>query len=150
MSNRSSNTPSNNRGTACSGISLFWFGIYLLVAYAIYRILLARCSSVLAFVAAVAVFFLLAGFFPQAYVLLLNSIDRVFPMRPTCANGKCHTRDYWPVGETPNGETVFRCDCGLQYVDSTPRFMRLLADGTTTPYRIRTWCGRWQTDVPQH
>src|SRR4051812_26241585 len=149
MSNTSSNTPSNNRGTACNGINLFWFCIYLLVAYVAYRIALTRCSAVLALVIAAAVVFLLACFFPQVFALLLYAIDRVLPMRPTCENGKCRTKDYWPIGETPDGETVFRCDCGLQYVDSAPRFKRLLADGTTVPCRIRTWYGRWQRDIPR-
>jgi hypothetical protein len=72
-------------------------------------------------------------------------LDRCFPRRPKCRNGRCGLGDYkWLPRE--DGFSAYRCKCGCWYIMNGRRFLELLPDGTTKPFMRRTVFGCWKRD----
>ena len=82
-------------------------------------------------------------------VLSRNLLLKPFPV---CRSGKCHTfRDYvWKRGTIygweKGGIFRYRCKCGDEYVRDGNRFLHVLGDGTTQPYK-KYQCGKWVDDT---
>ena len=72
---------------------------------------------------------------------------------PVCRQGRCHSfKDYvrkrgtiygWEKG----GIFRYRCKCGDEYVRDGNRFLQVLSDGATRPYR-KYQGGKWMNDEP--
>ena len=73
---------------------------------------------------------------------------------PECRRGKCCTyRDYvWRrgalYGREKGGIFRYRCKCGDEYVRDGNRFLQVLRDGTTRPYKKYESDNKWVDDVP--
>lgn len=82
------------------------------------------------------------------WAVVLLRILILYPF-PTCARHKCHTmQDYaWLIGSIYGraswGKYRYWCNCGDEYVRVKRRFLRVLENGTTIPYKkltgVRTW-----------
>ena len=73
--------------------------------------------------------------------------------RPLCSNNACGPSDYEFVGfakelKIANHGLVWKCHCGLKYLDTTDHFQRLSDDGQITRYKVkRNAFARWSDDV---
>lgn len=65
--------------------------------------------------------------------------------KPLCSNGRCRDGDYAWV-RSIEGLPVYRCKCGIEYVVSGRRAMRLDAEERRHPYMV--WNGKegWVVD----
>ncbi len=72
--------------------------------------------------------------------IVLGLLDR-WPPRPMCENGRCKWRDYRKTTHGREGAT-YVCRCGMTYVKSGPRFLKVAKDGRAEPYKVRVR-GRW-------
>lgn len=86
-----------------------------------------------------------------AIVLSRNLLLMPFP---ACRHGKCRTfRDYvWKRGTIygweKGGIFRYRCRCGDEYIRDGNRFLEVLSDGTTRPYKKHQRGNKWVDDVP--
>jgi hypothetical protein len=87
------------------------------------------------------------------WAVLWGRLLLLFPL-PLCRQGKCRSigRDYvWRLGTIYGfeGEGVYRykCACGDQYVRQGKKFMELLGNGTTRPYKRLVGFRHWADDV---
>jgi len=101
------------------------------------------------------VFGFLAGFsaaFLLTWLILVTRNLLLMPF-PECRRGKCRTfRDYvWKRGTIygweKGGIFRYRCKCGDEYVRDGDRFMEVLSDGTTRPYK-KYQGGKWVDEEP--
>jgi len=101
------------------------------------------------------IFGFLAGFLSASVLtwLILVTQNLFLMPFPECRRGKCHSfRDYvWKrgtiYGREKGGIFRYRCKCGDEYIRDGKRFMQVLSDGTTRPYK-RYEHGKWVDDTP--
>ena len=76
--------------------------------------------------------------------LLSVALSRLFPARypprPICPTGKCSADQYEAIGT--DGDLIWRCACGEEFVLRGRRFLRHAAGLAPEPYRV--WRGRRQ------
>jgi hypothetical protein len=87
---------------------------------------------------------------PLGRHLIGHILERWFPRRPPCKNGKCLAPDYEMVEIRQLKDRfalAWRCKCGTMYLQKFPRFQELLPDGSVVPYMKRTR-GKWKPDIP--
>jgi len=76
------------------------------------------------------------------YFLLL----KLFPHPPLCKNKKCTGDDYEIIEYQDNDNIIWKCKCGIQYLQCIPYFKEILPDGSTRPYLKKNRIGRWKSD----
>lgn len=101
------------------------------------------------------IFGFLAGFLSASiltwFILVIRNL-LLLPF-PVCRRGKCHTfRDYvWKRGSLygweKGGVFRYRCRCGDEYFRDGNRFLQVLSDGTTQPYKKDEGGNKWVDDV---
>jgi hypothetical protein len=84
--------------------------------------------------------------------VLVGRLRLFFPL-PLCRQGKCYRfgQDYvWRLGTLFGYETkgiyLYRCRCGDTYIREGKRFMALLPDDTTRPYKKLVGFRKWEDD----
>lgn len=116
---------------------------------AILSILFGRASGVFGYMIG-----FLAGFsgaFLLTWVILVT-LNVLLKPWPECRSGQCRTfRGYvWKrnsiYGWEKGGIFRYRCKCGDEYVRDGNRFLQVLSDGTTRPYK-RYEDGKWVDDA---
>lgn len=93
------------------------------------------------------------GAFCLTWLVLVtrNVLLRPFPV---CRQGKCRTfREYvWKRGSIygweKGGIFRYRCRCGDEYLRVGKRFLQVLDDGATRPYKKYQRGGKWVDDIP--
>jgi hypothetical protein len=100
-----------------------------------------RFHPILGLVAGVGVFMVT----PKLTTFLVNRFGDMPRGKPPCSNGRCRDDDYAWV-RSIDGMPVCRCNCGIEYVVSGRRIMRLDAEEHRHPYLI--WNGKegWVVD----
>lgn len=87
------------------------------------------------------------------WIIILSRNLLLMPF-PVCRSGKCRTfRDYtWKrgtlYGREKGGIFRYRCRCGDEYIRDGRRFLQVLSDGTTRPYKKYEGGNQWVDDVP--
>jgi hypothetical protein len=99
--------------------------------------------------------FALVGFIAGLIItraFLVGRLRMFFPF-PLCRQGKCYRfgQDYvWRLGTLFGYETrgiyLYRCSCGDMYIREGKRFMSLLPDDTTRPYKKLVGFRKWEDD----
>jgi hypothetical protein len=84
--------------------------------------------------------------------VLIGRLRLFFPF-PLCRQGKCYRfgQDYvWRLGTLfgyeVKGIYLYRCRCGDMYLREGKRFMALLPDDTTRPYKKLVGFRKWEDD----
>lgn len=97
-------------------------------------------------------FFGLAAGLIITRAVLIGRLRLFFPF-PLCRQGKCYRfgQDYvWRLGTLfgyeGKGIYLYRCRCGDMYIREGKRFMALLPDDTTLPYKKLVGFRRWEDD----
>jgi hypothetical protein len=88
---------------------------------------------------------LYAGFYCVVYLSLLWQ-----PSFPRCYN--CGKRERYTEKRRVQDGVLYRCDCGVEYLDQTnrsgkERFMEVMTDDTRRPYMVHSRFGRWRPDI---
>jgi hypothetical protein len=92
------------------------------------------------------------GAFLLTWLIVLSRNLLLKPF-PECRNGKCRSyRDYtWRkgtiYGREKGGIFRYRCKCGDEYIREGNRFLQVLSDGTTRPYK-KYEGKKWTNDEP--
>jgi hypothetical protein len=99
--------------------------------------------------------FALVGFIAGLIItraFLVSRLRLFFPF-PLCRQGKCYRfgQDYvWRLGTLFGYETkgiyLYRCRCGDMYIREGKRFISLLPDDTTRPYKKLVGFRKWEDD----
>ena len=88
---------------------------------------------------------------------LIDTLYRLFPLRPPCKRGQCKSNDYhWDDEDfqrylknpKESKGTIYVCKCGDKYLRQKRFFYELLPDGKTKPYMMHPPCWRrWHFDT---
>ena len=88
------------------------------------------------------------------WAILTGSLLLFFPL-PLCRQGKClrFGKDFiWKkgrlLGYEGNGVYHYRCRCGDEYLRKGKKFLLLLSDGTSRPYKVLIGFRKWVDDHP--
>jgi len=86
------------------------------------------------------------------WALLLTRLLFLFPL-PPCKQGRCTRigKDYvWKrgriLGYEGNGVYLYKCNCGDQYLRQGKKFLELLPDGTSRPFKRLVGFRKWGDD----
>lgn len=86
---------------------------------------------------------------PWGLTILIHQVGearlRRRPPLPVCENGCCMWKDYNIVNI--EGEDIeYVCECGMKYVKSGQRFLRLIDSGERHPYKVMNSRHQWVDD----
>jgi hypothetical protein len=87
-----------------------------------------------------------AGLVVGGLYVLGELLNKVFPYRPICREGRCSSKDYKTI-EWKGSNPVCVCRCGHKYLTEGRRFLQVLDDASTRRYMIRCgFFGLWRQD----
>lgn len=79
---------------------------------------------------------------------LINTLEKSFPARPLCQNGKCRAIDYEFLGMRDDGAEL-QCKCGDRYLAKGNRFFVFETDGSLRTYMRRAHSfAHWKNAPP--
>ncbi len=139
-------TECNLMGRSVNCINCFWYCTIVGAALWVASLVNVHMGLFWAIVVAIVIALVSPLIVNSCLAALTWALDRTVPTFPTCEKGVCDRTRYEWTGNDANGGDMFRCKCGQIYVRRGRQFMKLLENGTATPFRIRNMLGRWKRD----